>query len=221
MLSIIMKLHFDNFHGTKWHLDYLDNRINANLNNLMAIDHAARDWLDDTDYLLPRVCTEFPRLSEGYKAKNSPEKPWGLVKEPVYIEPFLDENQLRLSPGRIYEKGVWYYTGYPLTDHHDMAGLPNTWSRIQTLLGLEYRPPFWVNLFNRLKYLEFSDEQDQNFGLPAPRSVISKVSKVDSEMLESIQDSDEEQPQTSRMAGFDILKASVQNSLESISHFAL
>ena len=92
LLSVIMKLHFDNFHGTKWDLNYLDNRLNANMNNLMAIDHAARDWLDDTDYLLPRTCTEFPRLSEGYKTKSAAGKPWGLIKEPVYIEPFLDEN---------------------------------------------------------------------------------------------------------------------------------
>ena len=90
-----------------------------------------------------------------------------------------------------------------------MAGLPNIWSRIQTLLGLEYRPPFWVNLFNRLRYLEFNNEQDPYHGFPTPRGVISKVSKVDSEMLESIQDSEEEQPPASRIAGFDILKTNV------------
>lgn len=130
LLSTIMKLHYDNLNGTKWELNHLDNRLNGNMNNLMAIDHAARDWLDDTDYLLPRLCTEFPRLSEDYKNKSSVNKPWGLKNEPIYIEPFLDENQLRLCSGRNYEKGVWYYTGYPQTDHHDMAGLPNIWSKI-------------------------------------------------------------------------------------------
>lgn len=92
LLSTIMKLHYDNLNGTKWELNHLDNRLNGNMNNLMAIDHAARDWLDDTDYLLPRLCTEFPRLSEDYKNKSSVNKPWGLKNEPIYIEPFLDEN---------------------------------------------------------------------------------------------------------------------------------
>jgi len=38
-----------------------------------------------------------------------------------------------------------------------MAGLPNSWRYIQTLLGLEYRPAFWINIYNRLRLLDFSD----------------------------------------------------------------
>ena len=64
-------------HGTKWSLDHLDNVKNANMNNLMAIDHASRDWLDDTDYLIPRNSAEFPRVSQKYLDKSSKEKPWG------------------------------------------------------------------------------------------------------------------------------------------------
>jgi hypothetical protein len=64
----------------------------------MSIDHANRDWIDDTDYLLPRMCAEFPRLSTQYLTKKRDQvKPWGQNGEPVYIEPFLDENQLKLS----------------------------------------------------------------------------------------------------------------------------
>ena len=143
--------------GTNFGLDHLDNKMDPNMNNLMSIDHANRDWIDDTDYLLPRLCAEFPRLSSSYNDKKRDKaKPWGK-KEPVYIEPFLDENQLKLSEGLNYQKGRWYYTGYPLTDHHDMAGLTNIWRGIQTTMGMEYRPTFWINIYNRLRHLDFSD----------------------------------------------------------------
>ena len=79
-------------HGTDLGLAHLDNTKNANMNNLMAIDHAARDWLDDTDYLLPRMCAEFPRVSQAYLDKSSKAKPWGTKQDPVYLDPFLDEN---------------------------------------------------------------------------------------------------------------------------------
>ena len=58
-----------------------------------------------------------------------------------------------------FEKGVWYFTGYPMTDHHDMAGLPGNFKAVQTMLGLEYRPTFWINVFNRLRYLNFSEPE--------------------------------------------------------------
>ena len=148
----------DNLHGTKWQIDHLDNRLNGNMNNVIAIDHATRDWVDDTDYLLGRYQAEFPRLSAKYTDKTK-EKPWGQKAEPVYIEPFLDENQLQFVQGSKYEKGVWYFTGYPLTDHHDMAGLPGNFKGIQTMLGLEYRPTFWINIYNRLRYLDFEESK--------------------------------------------------------------
>ena len=40
------------------------------MNNLMAIDFAIRDWIDDTDYLVPRMSQEFPRLSSNYTSKH-------------------------------------------------------------------------------------------------------------------------------------------------------
>ena len=56
--------------GNDFGLCHLNNKDNANMNNLVAIDHANRDWIDDTDYLLPRMCAEFPRLSTGYLSKK-------------------------------------------------------------------------------------------------------------------------------------------------------
>ena len=63
---------------------------------------------------------------------------------------------------------MWYYTGYPMTDHHDFAGLPNIWRGIQTILGLEYRPQFYINIYNRIRNLEFSSEDE------LPISIIQK-----------------------------------------------
>ena len=126
ILSIIEKLHFDNQYHIKWGIDHLDNRLNHQMNNLMAIDHSTRDWIDDTDYMLSRKTTQFPCVSSDYQSKSD-RKPWGQIQDPVFIEPFLDENQVRLSEGDSYKRGVWYFTGYPQTDHHEMAGLPNFW----------------------------------------------------------------------------------------------
>jgi hypothetical protein len=127
------------------------------MNNSMAIDHANRDWIDDSDLVLPRHTEEFPRISNDYTSKNCKNKPWGSIKDPVYINPFLDENQLQFTEGQNYEKGVWYYTGYPMTDHHDMAGLPSLLRGISVVLGLEYRPTFWINIYNRVRLLDFSE----------------------------------------------------------------
>jgi hypothetical protein len=90
------------------------------------------------------------------------QKPWGNSRSPVYIEPFLDENQLRLCSGENYEKGVWYYTGYPLTDHHDMAGVPSFYRDLHTILGLEFRPTFWINIYNRLRSLNFKENNSKS-----------------------------------------------------------
>lgn len=57
-------------HATNFGLNHLNNRLNPNMNNVMAIDHANRDWIDDTDYLLPRIGTEFPRVANNYLNKS-------------------------------------------------------------------------------------------------------------------------------------------------------
>ena len=112
----------------------------------------------------------------GEKQYVRAEKPWGNVRDPVYLEPYLDENQLRVTnPDDVdvdaYERGVWYTAGYPLTDHHDMAGLPNAWRDLQTLLGLEYRPTFWINIYNRLRNLDFPDVDEER----APRPLLAST----------------------------------------------
>ena len=92
LLSIIEKIYFENFHHLNLGIEYLNNRLNPRMNNLLAIDYAVRDWIDDTDLILPRVSEEFPRLSDEYTSKKAVGKPWGDKSDPIYIEPFLDEN---------------------------------------------------------------------------------------------------------------------------------
>jgi hypothetical protein len=124
VLSLCIK-ESDEYHHKDLFLNHLNNRLNPSMNNLMAIDHASREWIDDHDMILPRHTEEFPRLASNYQSKHRNNKPWGDQNDPVYLNPFLDENQVHLSEGSNYEKGVWYYTGYPMTDHHDLAGLPS------------------------------------------------------------------------------------------------
>ena len=69
-LSLEQKVSFDILFGTDWSIDYLSNIHNPEMNNVTAIDHATRDFIDDTDYLLNRMTAEFPRLSSGYKTKS-------------------------------------------------------------------------------------------------------------------------------------------------------
>jgi hypothetical protein len=60
------KLHSDNHSGKTIGIKRLDNRINASMNNIMSHDFAIRDWIDDTDLMLPRISAEFPRMSDAY-----------------------------------------------------------------------------------------------------------------------------------------------------------
>ena len=57
-----------------------------------------------------------------------------------------------------YEKGVWHVSHIPHVDHLDLCGLPPYLSKLRVLLGIEYRPTFWANLFNRLKTLEVENQ---------------------------------------------------------------
>ena len=38
---------------------------------------------------------------------------------------FANENQERSQRQSAFDKGIWYYSGLPLTDHHDLAGIVN------------------------------------------------------------------------------------------------
>jgi len=55
----------------------------------------------------------------------------------------------------VFEKGVWYYSGLPLTDHQDLSGCQNSGRVFQTIIGTEYRPQLYINLLNRLRNLTF------------------------------------------------------------------
>jgi hypothetical protein len=76
-------------------------------------------------------------------------KPWGN-KDPVYFDLWQDSKLVQLQSknrdstlalkGGAFEKGVWYYSGIPLSDHHDIAGFENPNRVAQTCMGIEYRP---------------------------------------------------------------------------------
>lgn len=67
-----------------------------------------------------------------------------------------------LSYTNKYQKGIWYYSSMPYLDHLDLCGIPPLLFRLRTLLGIEYRPVFWQNLFNRLKTLDLGDGAPDN-----------------------------------------------------------
>ena len=45
----------------------------------------------------------------------------------------------------------------PRCDHHELAGFPNKYWAFQTMLGREFRPQVYMNIFNRLRTLEFEE----------------------------------------------------------------
>lgn len=70
------------------------------------------------------------------------------------------EGQTTLS-GQAFERGVWYYSGIEMIDHHDISGFENPWAAFETMCGRETRPQLCINILNRLRMLDFS-EQDSN-----------------------------------------------------------
>lgn len=44
-----------------------------------------------------------------------------------------------------------------MSDHHDLAGFPNRFWILHTILGREFRIQIYMNIFNRLRNLEFSE----------------------------------------------------------------
>ena len=71
ILSFLIKVHCDAIQtGIDFKIKHLSNRLNDKMNNLMTIDYANRDHLDDTDYLLTRYCQEFPRQSTVFTSRH-------------------------------------------------------------------------------------------------------------------------------------------------------
>ena len=109
------------------------------MNNLTAIDYQLSDHSVDQDGVLARWSQEFPRLSAAYRTKaDQLSAPWGLKDQPT---PFNMWEEATLAcmhscdkettlGGNTFERGVWYYSGVPLTDHQDICGIENNF-RVQ------------------------------------------------------------------------------------------
>jgi hypothetical protein len=96
----VQKVNDDIRQNISFKIDNLDNRKNTGMNDVLSLDYATRDWIDDTDLILPRLTQEFPRLSESYNKRSTANAPWGDRRLPVFTEPFLDENLLKLSDAK-------------------------------------------------------------------------------------------------------------------------
>lgn len=55
-LNMNTKLHADNHWGKDLLVSHFSNVKNQEMNNLLSVDYAVRDWCDDTDFMLPRLC---------------------------------------------------------------------------------------------------------------------------------------------------------------------
>lgn len=55
ILSLNQITHYDMMYGNDFGLNHLNNRNNKEMNNLMSIDFAMRDIVDDSDTLVPRM----------------------------------------------------------------------------------------------------------------------------------------------------------------------
>jgi hypothetical protein len=159
VMNIIHSLSWSNFMDYDTHKTQLNNLFNPSMNNFESIDYANKDWTDDHDSLIPKHSQEFPRLSSKFNNRLKDPKPWGPKSEPIEYDQHNDATlELFEIQGAKYQKGVWHYSSIPYVDHLDLCGLPPFLSKFRVLLGMEYRPQFWFNLFNRLKTLDVTDQ---------------------------------------------------------------
>jgi hypothetical protein len=158
-LSFYNRVCFDIQNCLKLKIDHFDNRINSEMNNITSIDYAFRDWNDDNDNMISRTCQEFPKHSMKYTSKVKLDNiPWGKKSKPIQIDPLVDENIFNLN-SKPYETGVWYFAEYPQTDHNEFAGMRNYFRYLQTILGMDYRAGFYVNIYNKIRSLDFNNEK--------------------------------------------------------------
>jgi hypothetical protein len=85
-------------------------------------------------------------------------KPWGNISDPIHYDHTRDAVLDTFEQPESFSKGVWHISHIPYIDHLDLCGLPPYLSKLRVLFGLEYRPQFWTNLFNRLKTLEVDNQ---------------------------------------------------------------
>jgi len=152
-LSFFTSNMYQNYHDFLPPASHLDN-LKVDSNSLFAIDYANKDWTHDHDSILTRRSQEFPRFAGNFKSKLAKDKPWGLKSDPVYFDCQADLTQL---PGEHFERGVWYYSGLTQVDHCDLCGFDNALQPIRSFLGVEFRPQFWANLFQRLRTLDVGE----------------------------------------------------------------
>ena len=146
---------------------YLNNLYNPNMNNVTSLDYSNYTQTQDIDGVLNRWSTEYPRLSLRYQSKaDEATAPWGNKSKPVRFDLWEESSLVRhhscanetTLAGRAFERGVWYYSGLELIDHHDISGFENVWSPVETFLGRETRPQLLINTLNRLRSLDYSTE---------------------------------------------------------------
>ena len=130
VVSINNKVFYENQHHIKCPAGYLNNLLNSNMNNVMSLDYANKDITDDSDFILPRWTQEYPKLASYYQSKDSKNKPWGQKSDPIYFDWQIDSSTLHN-----FDKGIWYYSSLQLSDHHDLAGFPNKFWVVPTVLG--------------------------------------------------------------------------------------
>ena len=96
------------------------------MNNITAIDWQNYNSTMNQDGVLPRWTMEFPRTSSDYKSKADSDKaPWGTKSVPQHFDMWQEStlavlhscDQETTLGGNTFEKGIWYYSGIPLTDH--------------------------------------------------------------------------------------------------------
>ena len=100
---------------------------------------------------------------------HSKYAPWGQKSRPIRFDCW-HESPLSLQHscdasttfgGQTFERGIWYYSGIEMIDHHDISGFENPWAAVETMAGRETRPQLFINTLNRLRMLDFTEESKE------------------------------------------------------------
>jgi hypothetical protein len=70
IVSVTVKMFFDSFTHFKPPSKHLNNMVNPDMNNVMAIDYANKDWINDSDMILARWTEEYPKLTSTFNSKD-------------------------------------------------------------------------------------------------------------------------------------------------------
>ena len=90
-MNLFVKVQADSLQSFRMDIPHLSNIKNSKMNNVCSIDFAIREWQDDTDMLLPRYGSEFPRLSNSYTSRaDIKNRPWGANTVPQHFNASLD-----------------------------------------------------------------------------------------------------------------------------------